>query len=649
MTTSTDKSKGEAPVKKPKAKGPIRFEAVIPALILTLLVGAYFKVFFDGHVRRLIEYVGTQVNGAEVNVGVLNSSFINASLEIGNIQVTDKNKPERNIVQVGSIKFKMLWDALLRAKVVIDEASINNIQALTARKRPGYVVPPSPPSEGKSVVEKAQDQVLAQTRKQFNQNFLGDVAAILGGVDPKEQLKNLQGELKSDARIKALEKELAEKKVKWAAQIKALPQTQELKAFETRVKALKFDVNKPAELAASLKEADKIIKDADAKVKLVEQTSKDVNGDVANYTQAYKDLEKMVQDDIKDLQTRLKLPKIDSKEFSQQLFMTMIESKLVSVQKYIQVARKYMPPKKTAAEKAEKQAEAIVPRRRGEGKNYRFPITTGYPLFWLKHAGISSELGSSELSGDIKGDIRHLTTDQAFINKPTEIQLAGNFPKQQVFGVDALITIDHRTDQPSEALRMKVAKFPTGTYQLSDSKDVRLAINDSVGSSQLVAAYVNQEVTIDIQNQFNGVKYDLEAKNKTVKEIIGAILTGIPMVDLNAKVRGSFSDFSVNINSNLGEELAKGFQKQLQAKLGEAQAQLKAMVDQRIGKERDKLKAEMDKTVGQLTKDLGVKKEEVDKVIADAKAQVEGNKGKGQTKKLEDEGKKLLKKFKFGG
>ncbi len=67
----------------------------------------------------------------------------------------------------------MLWDALLRAKVVVDEASINNIQALTPRKSPGYVVPPSPPAQGKSIVEKAQDQVLAQTRKQFNQNFLG--------------------------------------------------------------------------------------------------------------------------------------------------------------------------------------------------------------------------------------------------------------------------------------------------------------------------------------------------------------------------------------------------------------------------------------------------------------------------------------------
>jgi len=648
MTNSTDNNTGK-PVKKPKAKGPIRWEAVIPALILTLIVGAYFKLFFDGHVRRLMEYVGTQVNGAEVNVGYLNLSFLRASLEIRNIEVTDKNKPERNLVQVGSIRFKMLWDALLRAKVVVDEASILNIQALTQRRKPGYVVPPTPPGKGKSVVEKAQDQVLAQTRKQFNQNFLGDVAAILGGVDPKDQLKNLQDELKSDARIKQLEKELAEKKIKWEKQIKDLPQTQELKQYEARVKALKFDVNNPAELAKNLKEADTIIKEADAKVKMVEQTSKDVNSDVNNYSKAFKDLEAMIQEDIRDLQTRLKIPKIDSKEFSQQLFMSLIEGKLVSLQKYIAIARKYMPPKKTEAQKLADQEQQIVPRRRGEGKNYRYPITTGYPLFWLKLAAISSELGTSELSGDIKGEIIDLTTDQVFLKRPTKINVAGNFPRQNVLGVEAKITLDHTTDQPKDAMVLSVAKFPTGTYKLSDSSDVKLAINESVGSSQLVAALVNDELTVDISNKFNDIKYEVAAKNKHVQDILNGILGGIPMIDLNAKVRGSFSNFSLNINSNLGEELAKGFQKQLQAKLAEAQAQLRAMIDQRIGQERDKLKAEMDKTIGQLTKDLGLKKEEVDKVVREAKAQVEGGKGKGQNKKIEEEGKKLLKKLKFGG
>lgn len=645
MTTSTEAK----PAKVPKKKGPIRWEAVIPVTIVVVLIGVYFKLFFDGHMRRALEYVGTQVNGAEVNVGYFTTSFLRASMEMGNIQVTDKNKPERNIVQVGSIKFKMLWDALLRAKVVVDEASVLNIEALTKRTRPGYVVPEPPPGKGESVIEKAQDQVLAQTRAKFNDNFLGDVASMLGGTDPKEQLKNIQGELKSDVRIKQLEKELGEKKVKWEKQIKDLPQAQEIKQYEARVKALKFDVNKPAELAKNLKEADKIIKEAEAKVKLIEETSKNVNGDINAYTQAYKDLEKMVQEDIKDLQKRLKLPSVDSKEFSQQLFMGMIESKLVSLQKYIAVARKYMPPKKTEADKLAKQEEQVVPRRRGEGKNYRFPITTGYPLFWVKHAAISSELSSSEMAGDIKGEILDLTTEQLVVGRPTKINLAGNFPKQNIHGVDAKITLDHRKETPEESLNLTVAKFPAGEHKLSDSKDVKLKIADSMGTSQLLGSLIGDEITIDIKSQFNEVKYELEAKNKHVKDIIDGILKGIPTVTLNAGIRGSFSNFAINMNSNLGEELAKGFQKQLQAKLGEAEAQLRSIVDQRIGKERDKLKAEMDKTIGGLTKDLGLRKDEVDKAVKEAKASVEGEKGKGQGKKLEEEGKKLFKKLKIGG
>lgn len=646
MTTSTDNTKKQPKPKKPK--GPIRTEAVVPAIILTVLIGVYFTMFFDGHLRRGMEYVGTQVNGAEVNIGYLSTSFFGASLDMGKIQVTDKNKPERNIVQVGQIKFKMLWDALLRAKVVVDEASILNIEALAPRKSPGYVVPPPPPGKpGEGALEKAQAQVMEQTQKKLNKNFLGDIASVLGGTDPKDQLKNLQGNLKSDARIKELEKELKEKQAKWDKQIKELPKPEELKQYETRVKALKFDVNNPIELAKNLKEADKIIKEADAKVKQVEQTTKDVNGEVNTYTQAYKDLEKMVEQDVADMQKRFKIPSLDPKEFSQQLFMGMIEQKLVSVRKYVEMARKYAPPKLTAEQKKAKAEEQLVPPKRGDGRNFRFPITTGYPLFWLKHAAISSELGQSELSGNIKGEILNLTTDQPFIGKPTKILLAGDFPKQKVMDVDADITLDHTTDIAKDSMRVTVGNFPTGEYKISDSDDVRLKIDESGGSSQLVAALVNNEITMDVKNQFKEVKWVTEAKNKQVKDIIEAVLKGIPLVTVDAQVRGSFEDFSLHIQSNLGEELAQGFQAQLKAKIAEAQAALRKSIDDKIGAQKNKLKEEMDKTIGNLTKNLNGKKEEVDKAIKDAKAQADGAKGKGGNKKMEDEGKKLLKKLKF--
>lgn len=635
--------------KKPKKKGPIRWEAVIPAAALTALVAAYFSLFFDGHMRRGIEFVGTMINGAEVNVGRLSTSFLGARLEIDDIQVTDKNKPERNIVQVGQIRFQMSWDALLRAKVYVKDASILNVQALSKRAKPGYVVPPTPPGKGPSLLDKAQDQVLAQTQKKFNKNFLGDVASLLGGTDPKDLIKNIEGQLKSDARIKELEKELKEKSAKWQQRVKELPQAKDLKEYEARIKALKFDTKNPAQFAADLKEADKILKEADQKVKLVDQTSKDVKGDINNYTQAFKDLEKMVQEDIKDLQQRLKLPNVDGKEFSQQLFMQMIEQKIVGVRKYYEVAKEYMPPKKTADEKLAKKEERIVPRRRGEGRNVRFPITTGYPLFWLAHAGISSELSQSEYSGNLKGEITDLTTDPPFVKKPTRINVAGDFPKQGIQGFDAKITLDHTGDVAKQTMLVSVSSFPVGEQKLSDSPEVRLGLAQARGSSIMSASLIDGQIKMDIKNTFNELKYDLEAKNKHVKDIIDKILSGIPMITLNANVAGSFEDFSLHINSNLGEELANGFKAQLQAKIAEAQAQLRKMIDARIGTERDKLKADMDKTVGGLTKDLDGKKEEIDKVVKEAKNSLESEKNKGGTKKLEEEGKKLLKKFKLGG
>lgn len=649
MTNSTDNSTASKPIKK---KGPIRTGAVVPVIILIVLLGLYFKLFFDGHVRRALEYAGTHINGAEVDVGAVHISFLHASLEIDNIELTDKEHPERNTIQVGSIKFGMLWDALLRAKIAVNEASILDIEALSPRKHPGYVVPPAPPvkDDGKpSALAKVEDAVVEQTRKKYNGNFLGDIAGMLGGGDPKDQLKSIEGQLKSDARIKELQKELAAKKIKWDQRIKELPQGKELQGYNDRIKALKFDMSKPAELAKNVQEAQKIISEADAKVKLIDQTQKDLKSDVNTYSEAYKDLEKMIQEDVHDLQSKLKLPSIDAKEFSQQLFMQMIEKKLGSLAKYVELARHYMPSKKTAAEKKADQAEQVIPPKRGQGKNYHFPITTGYPLLWVKHAAISSEVSSSALSGKVKGEIKDLTTDPVMLGRPTLILVTGDFPKQDVQGVNAKITLDHTTDVAKETMVMKVDHFPVGNNSLSDSPDVKLALSKANGSSEINASFINEQITMNMRNTFADIKYDIEAKSKVVQEIIDSVLKGIPVVNVNADVKGSLHNLDIHINSNLGDELSKGFQKQLKAKIEQAQAQLKKMIDDKIDGPRNQLKGDMDKFTGGLTKDVEGKKSEADKVVKDAQNQLNSQKNGGGGKKLEDEGKKLLKKFKLGG
>lgn len=630
-----------------KKKGPVRVEAIIPALVVFALVYGYFFFFFDGHLRRGAEYLLTQVHGAEVNIGDIQTSFLNASLEVKKIQVTDKNQPERDLFRVGGVKFKMLWDALLRAKVVVDEASITEIQALVPRDKPGRVLPPPPPDKP-GVLAQAEREIMDQTRSKFQDNILGDIASVVDGVDVKDQLNSIKGDLKASLRTKELEAELKKKKEEWDQRLKNLPESSYFKELETRFKAIDWNEKDPLKFAKNIQTANDLIKEAKSKVKEIDKAQSDLRGDLKTYGGAVKELEKFVEQDLKDLQSRLKIPSIDPKNFTQAFFMKQIEQKLVSARKYYEVAKKYMPPKKTEEEKRQRAEEALVPRARGEGQNFSFPITKGYPKFWLKKALITSTVSSSsEYSGNIKGEILDVTSHPRYLKRPTRINVAGDFPKQKIAGLDMKAIVDHTTDQPKQSVDLKLAAFPVGQLKLSESPDAKLAINDSVGALQMKAALSDGSVLMEIQSQYNQLAYAIEAKQKIVKEVLDAIFKGIPQITLNAKVRGPWTALRFNLNSNLGEALAKGFGQQLKIRIEEAKAKIRQQIENQISDQKAQLKNQLNAFTGDLEKRLGVKKQEVDKVIKDLEAGVKKEEGglvkKGELKKLEDKGKKLLK------
>lgn len=642
MTNSTEP-------KPKKVPGPIRTGAVVPTAIIFGLVFAYFTLFFDSHVRLGFEWIGTKIHGAEVNVGDINTSFFKGSFEMLGLQITDKNKPHRNLFQVDRIHFQFLWDGLLRAKFVVDDASITGIQALNPRKTPGYVVPPEPPANsgkgGGGTLQKTQDAVTEQAKTQYKDNFFGDVATVLGGVDPDDQLKNIEGQLKSSTRIKELEAELKAKEAVWKEKLKSLPQSKEIEELGQRVKQLKFDTKNPVEFAKSIKEAEKIFKEADQKVKLVSETGKDLNKDVNTYKNAFKEVEAMVNQDLKDIQSRLKIPEMDAKEFSKALFMRMFQQKLAGVAKYYEVAKEYMPPAKKGDAA---QAPNLIPPKRGEGKNYRFPITVGYPLFWLKHAKISSEVSSSaEYSGNIMGEIKDITSDPVYLKRPAIVALQGDFPKQQISGLDFKATLDHTTDTAKETIALKIGGYPVGEQSLADSQDINFAIAKATGGLNLNAVLTGETLDVQLQNAFTNVDYQIEAKNKIIDEILTKVMAGIPVIDVKARAAGTWSSIDFDLSSNLGDELYQGFKQQIQAKIDEAKQKIKNFIDEKIGGEKEKLNQQINQITGEVDGQLKKSQTEIEGAKKTAQADLDKQKKQGSGKKLEQEGKKLLKKL-FG-
>lgn len=646
MTNTEITPAKKAPMKKPKKKSIIRYEAIVPFAIVVTIICLYFAIFFDNHVRRLLEYVGTRANGAEVNIRSFETSFFKASLNMGKIEITDIDKPTHNKFEIGEVKWKMLWDAILRAKVVVEDASILDIRLGTQRKSPGRVLP-SNNDTSPGLVDQVRQKTLAKIEDQYSSNVLGDLAAVLGGADPKDQLKNIQGSLQSEARIKQLQDELKKKETAWKARIEALPDSKEIQAVGDRVKTVKTkDFKNPAEVQASLKQIDQIIRDADAKVKEVNSTSKALTGDIGVYEKAFADLDDMVKKDIADLESRLKIPKLDSKSLSQFVVGPLFLDKVKQAEFYMNKARKYMPPKKTAEEKA--AYARPTPRERSEGRNYKFGRPKSYPLFWVKKGQISSQVTQSDWAGDLEGTLRNLTDDQPTIGLPTTFQFKGNFPKQNVFGVDGNLTIDHVTEVPREALDLKVASYGLGATKLLNSPDASVNLESAKVGSQFNAELSGENVKIGLYSMFNQTDYQIAAKQKVLEDLLKKVFASLPQITMAASAGGTWADLKMDLNTNVGDELAAGFQREVNVKIAEARAQLKATIDQRIGGEKEKLTAQFKKVESQIKGALGSKQAEVDKTkggLEDAKKQASREQGK----KLEDEGKKLLEGFKKKG
>lgn len=641
--------------KMKKKKGPLRWEALVPVTVIFVLFGFYFSIFFDNHLRHLGEFAGTHINGAEVDIADIRTSFWRGTFRLSGLQVTDKDEPSRNTVSIGEIRFGFLWDALLRAKFVVDEASIINIQALSPRRKPGRVLPPPQKGSGKSeALAKLENGLLEQTKKEFNDNLFGDIAHVVEGANPADQIKNIESQLKSSLRLKELETSLKEKQKQWDARLKSLPKTQELKDFETRVKAVKIDTKDPVKFAASLKQIQDLVKEADQKIRTVKEAGDSLNGDFKSVDLAFKELDQLVKQDIQDLEKHLKIPQIDVKDFSKKLFGKMFADKLVTVQKYWAIAQEYMPPKKSAAETKAASDSQLVPRPRGSGKNYRFPVTRGYPLFWLKRASISSEPSQGEYSGKIAGELLDLTSQPAQIGRPTIINFSGDFPRQQLLGLSAKITLDHTTDHPKDTILASLASFPTSEQKFSDSPEVKLLLLEARGKSHFNAVLENQELTVHLNNEFTHLKYAIDAQSKIVKEILTSVTNDIPVITLEARASGNWNNLQLGLRSNLGDELAKGFKKQIQEKINEARAKIKSLIDEKISGEKAKLTAEFEKIKGQLTKELNQANQKIDQAKKDAESQLAGSKNSSPENaakaKVQDAGKKALDglKKKFG-
>lgn len=623
--------------KIPKKKGPIRFEAIIPVFILSLLTFLYFSIYFDLHMKKAIEYIGTQANGAEVNVDSINTSFIKGSFDLNRLQVTDAERPSHNSLEIGNMHFKYLWDALLRMKFVVDDASINNIQLAKPRSSPGKVLPPKPKSPSK--IDQLQSEVMAQIKNKYADNVLGDTLALIGGADYKAQVQEIRETLKSEIRANAMVADVKTKKEFWDKKVKELSDTSKLKAIEEQIQSVSKNKN-IIQKAEGIKKLTDLLKEVNAQYKSLQLASTQLQTEVATVSKYPTELQTLVNQDVNSLKDRFSIPKLDFKEMAMHLFAGEFAGYIAKARKYQAIAKQYIPEKKAAS------ADEIVPHKRSEGISYQFPITTGYPLFWLKRAAISSKGTADSYTGQVSGELSNVTTAPKQIGKPIKLEMKGDFPTAQIMGVKVLLAADFTKTIGSQSALIEVKSFPVPEKLFVNDQKIKFGFSKAMASSKISASLIEEQFSMNWDSILNKPQFLIETQNATAKEMLGNIINNIPVININGRASGSFSNLDMSISSNLGDELGNGFKRELGAKVSEAQAKINSLVESKISAQKNELLASLtgtNKNVAQLGNLQDIYKKNEERI----QAEITKLKTGGGLDSIKDKGSDLFKKIKF--
>jgi uncharacterized protein (TIGR03545 family) len=651
-----------------KEGGLIRWSAVIPFFIIVVLCAVYFKLFFDSHMKSALEWGGYKALGSEVNIANFESSFVKGNVAITGLQITSAEQPDFNSIELGSIRFDVNWDALLRLKLVVQEMAVENVQFMSKRKTRGKVAPPPPPSKESGIVSQVKDKAIGKIDEKGQGNLLGDLSAFLQTGDYKAQLNEIESQLKSKQMANDLKAKWDTKQKDWDVKLKALPTEADFKSYKTKFEAIKIkDFKTPQELDSSVKQFNALKDEVDGKLKLVNDTKNEFNNDLTQMKKDYQSLDEQIKADVAAIKDRMKIPKLDSKQIAKSIFMDYLNPYLRKLDKINELAEKYLPPKyskmvnekvnsktilagKKAKQVTKEEDDTIQPHPRADGVTYEFPVKNGYPLFWIQEIKVSSKSNAQADYGDISGVIQNIVSNQRQIGKQTEMHIAGDFKSKNIRGLKLDAFLNNLKEEPSAGMDFQVASYPLQAISLMNNKDGSISIP---GASMNIVARAATEgfktYNVGLINTFNDVKFDLSAKEKVVEEILKNAFAQLTSFDLKADAKGELSSLDVDVSSSLGEKLQDALSSSLKQKIDDLNKEIKIKIYNEIGK----VKEDIEKQISTLTKGyvgnatdtqakLDAQKNVANDKIAQAKKDIE-NKAKND---LEDKAKKAADELK---
>jgi len=544
-------SRPQAPAPSPRFR-VFRWRAIGPLLVLLVIAAVLWWLFADTIARRETQKVGTQVIGAKVEIQDLHLDLAHGKVLIRGLTVASPHEALRNLLQADELVADVDVVPLTEKKLIINRIAANGLRFGTPRETDGRVAAKS----GEGIA----GRVLAETHEWASQFRVPALQLATGKIsvdslDPR-RLSTIPAADALGARADSSQRA-------WKAAFDTLRLGPTLDSAQATLEKLR---RARATDLSTLNEGRQAIDRLKRARDRVTTLDRNVTQGVASLKSGLAGLDSARQRDYGFARSLLKLPSLDAPAVGAALFAPGAIRPFESVLYYMQLARRYMPPGLLP------RATTGPQRVRRAGEDVRFPKERDLPAFLVRSAELSFLLQrAAEQPQRYAGRLSGLTSDPALYGRPTFATATG--PQ-----VGAALMLNHLRSVPVDTAGATVGGVQFPAFQVPG---VPLRLDPGAATTQLGFNLNGDTIHARFAIRSSNVRWTRDSgfANSTIGDLIWRAVSGIPNLDVEARLSGALHHPDLAVRSNLDQAIAARLRAVLGEQVAAAEKQMRDRVD----------------------------------------------------------------------
>ena len=546
-----------------------RWKAIIPLSLLLVLMALVWLLLLDGMVRRGIEFAGSQITGAKVDVQSADIKPLAGRLLLRGIQAADPEAPMSNLFEVSEVVADLRIAPLLQKKIVVDTLAVRGVRFGTPRTESGEL-PRKAETTG----------AVAGRLSEWTENLPIPVLS-LRGVGETVNVTAIDNDSLSTIRLARVITSAADSsKESWQGQIRSLDVQAEIDTARAILEKLgninlrNIGIRQIREIRDTLNSAREITRSVEEKRDTLRGLVSGIEDGVRDLRERIESLDDARRIDFRYAQSLLQIPSLDAPNIGPALFAEMALEHLQPFLRILDRIERYTPP-------GLKARQQTGPKRvRMAGTTVHFPRLHSYPAFLLELGEITLSLGDDRAPEDYTLRIEGLNTDPTVYGRPTRFSFdraSGSAGRRRI---RARAVLDHTASIPVDSLEVVRDGMGMGEVSLGS---IGGQLDLGTGTTSLNLLRTGDEMDVAMSWRCPDVRWESTETKRGVEEFVWRTISGLRSVQLDVRMRRTPAGFDLNVRSNVATELARGLESQLGDQIRSARARVNSEVERRIG------------------------------------------------------------------